>query len=54
MLNESDSGSYNVLLGVEAAFSSEIGVGDSLELEGVSFNVVGLISGEVFKRMRPF
>ena len=29
MLNESDSGSYN--LGVEAAFS-EIGVGDSLEL----------------------
>ena len=49
MLNESDSGSYNVLLGVEAAFSSEIGVGDSLELEGVSFNVVGLISGEVFQ-----
>ena len=49
MLNESDSGSYNVLLGLEAAFSSEIGVGDSLELEGVSFNVVGLISGEVFQ-----
>nr|AIF06157.1 ABC-type antimicrobial peptide transport system, permease component (ABC.CD.P) [uncultured marine group II/III euryarchaeote KM3_190_A04] len=49
MLNESDSGSYNVLLGVEAAFSSEIGVGDSLELEGVSLNVVGLISGEVFQ-----
>ena len=49
MLNESDSGSYNVLLGVEAAFSSEIGVGDSLELGGVSFNVVGLISGEVFQ-----
>ena len=49
MLNKSDSGSYNVLLGVEAAFSSEIGVGDSLELEGVSFNVVGLISGEVFQ-----
>ena len=48
MLNESDSGSYTKL-GVEAAFSSEIGVGDSLELEGVSFNVVGLISGEVFQ-----
>ena len=49
MLNDSDSGSYNVLLGVDAAFSSEIGVGDSIELEGFLLNVVGLISGEVFQ-----
>ena len=49
MLNDSDSGSYNVLLGVDAAFSSEIGVGDSIELEGFLLNIVGLISGEVFQ-----
>ena len=49
MLNDSDSGSYNVLLGVDAAFSSEIGVGDSIELEGFLLNVVGLFSGEVFQ-----
>ena len=36
-------------LGVEAAFLEKSVLVDSLELEGVSFNVVGLISGEVFQ-----
>ena len=49
MLNDSDTGSNNVLLGVDSALANGILVGDSIQLNGFSLNVVGLVSGDVFQ-----
>ncbi len=49
MLNDSDIDSNNVLLGVNSALAKGILVGDSIQLNGSSLNVVGLISGDVFQ-----
>ena len=49
MLNDSDAGSNNVLLGVDSALANGILVGDSIQLNGISLNVVGLVSGDVFQ-----
>ena len=46
---DSDTGSNNVLLGVDSALASGILVGDSIQLNGFSLNVVGLVSGDVFQ-----
>ena len=47
MLNDSDAGSF-VLLGVDSALANGILVGDSIQLNGISLNVVGL-AGDVFQ-----
>ena len=49
MLNDSDAGSNNVLLGVDSAVANGILVGDSIQLNGISLDVVGLVSGDVFQ-----
>ena len=49
MPNISDYDSNNVLLGVDSALLTGIGVGDSIELNEKSLHVIGLISGEVFQ-----
>ena len=43
MLNISDYDSNNVLLGVDSALLTGIGVGDSIELNEKSLHVIGLI-----------